>query len=224
METFNILRKNELFKDLEDEGIQAIADLTTIKKLQKGSRIFSQGDESHSMYVIKQGKVKISVDDGDKDGGKEGLVLTTLQQGDNFGELSLLDDHPRSANADSVEDCVLIVLHKTDFHSLVLKHPKIAIGVMRFLCGKIRFLTDMARDMALLDVYKRIIKLLNDMSTPNEHGVAVVSEPLTQTDIAAHVGCGRERVSQIMNGLKRGKYISIQKQIITIHQKLPSAW
>ena len=152
------------------------------------------------------------------------MILTTLQQGDNFGELSLLDDNHRSANVFALENCVFFVIHKMDFFQLLKQDPIISIEVIKYLCQRVRYITDVAQSLALLDVYGRLVKLLHDLSVPSENGKMVVSMPLTHQDIASRVGCGREMITNILNGLKKGRYLTIQNKIITINKKLPQAY
>ena len=114
METIDVIKANQLFKGLDETELKIITRLTTKKTVLKHTLVISEGDDSSAMYLIQEGKVKVTVTSTD---GKE-LILTTLQQGDNFGELSLLDDSHRSANVVAIENCVFIVLHKADFFSI----------------------------------------------------------------------------------------------------------
>jgi CRP/FNR family cyclic AMP-dependent transcriptional regulator len=220
METIDILKSNELFKGLEENELSIVAELTTKKTVLKNTLVVSEGDTSNSMYLIKEGKVNVTLTSED---GKE-MILTTLQQGDNFGELSLLDDDPRSANVIALEKCVFIVLHKADFYQLLKQNSTIAISVIKYLCKRVRFITNIAQSLALLDVYGRLVKLLHGLSIPGENGQLVISLPLTHKDIASRVGSSREMISRILSALEKGQYLTIENKIITINKKLPSAW
>jgi CRP/FNR family transcriptional regulator, cyclic AMP receptor protein len=220
METIDVIKANQLFKGLDETELKIITRLTTKKTVLKHTLVISEGDDSSAMYLIKEGKVKVTVTSTD---GKE-LILTTLQQGDNFGELSLLDDSHRSANVVAIENCVFIVLHKADFFQLLKQNSSIAFSVIKFLCHRVRFVTEVAQSLALMDVYGRLVKLLHDLSVPSENGKLIVSIPLTHQDIASRVGCGREMITNIMKGLKKGRYLTIENKIITINKKLPQAY
>lgn len=220
METIDVIKANQLFKGLDETELKIITRLTTKKTVLKHTLVISEGDDSSAMYLIQEGKVKVTVTSTD---GKE-LILTTLQQGDNFGELSLLDDSHRSANVVAIENCVFIVLHKADFFQLLKQNSSIAFSVIKFLCHRVRFVTEVAQSLALMDVYGRLVKLLHDLSVPSENGKLIVSIPLTHQDIASRVGCGREMITNIMKGLKKGRYLTIENKIITINKKLPQAY
>ena len=220
METIELLKSNQLFKDLGEAELGIIAGLTTQKSVPKNTLVISEGDDTSAMYVIKEGKVKVTLTNED---GKE-LILTTLQHGDNFGELALLDDNQRSANVYALENCVFIVLHKADFFQLLKHNSLVSMGVIRYLCKKVRYATEIAQSLALLDVYGRLVKLLHDLSVPSENGKLVVATPMTHQDIASRVGCGREMITNILKGLKKGRYLTIENKIITINKKLPQAY
>ena len=172
------------------------------------------------MYLIKEGKVNVTVTNEE---GKE-FILSTLQQGDNFGELSLLDDNPRSANVIALEKCIFLVLKKADFYKLLQSNPGIAIRVIKYLCQRVRFISSIAQSLALMDVYGRLVKMLREFSSQGENGQFIVSMPLTHKDIASRLGCAREMVSKIINALKKGGYLSIENKIIIIHKSLPPAF
>lgn len=220
MNTIDILRSNELFKGLEEQELSIVAELTSQKTVQKNTLVISEGDISSSMYLIKEGKVNVTLANEE---GKE-MILATLQQGDNFGELSLLDDDPRSANVIALEKCVFIVLQRADFYQLLKQNSTIAIGVIKYLCQRVRFITSIAQSLALLDVYGRLVKLLLSLSAPGKDGKLVASLPLTHKEIASRVGSSREMISRILSELEKGQYLIIESKIITINKKLPSAW
>ncbi len=220
METIDILKKNDLFKDLDEADLQAIAELTKTRKVAKNTYVINEGDDDSAMYIIKQGTVNVMVANDD---GKE-MILTTLKSGDQFGELSLLDAEPRSANVISNEKCEFLIIHKAPFYKLLEENSAIAISVIKYLCNKVRLITYLAQGLALMDVYGRLVKLLLDLSETNEEGEQVVTIPLTHKDIALRVGSSREMISRILKELETGNYLTIENKIIKINKKLPMAW
>jgi CRP/FNR family transcriptional regulator, cyclic AMP receptor protein len=220
METIDILKSNELFKDLTEDDLTSIAGLTQKRVVPKNTLVISEGDIYSSMYFIKNGKVNVTI--GNED-GKE-MILTTLLAGDHFGELSLIDDEPRSANVIAVEKCEFIILHRADFFQLLKQHSTIAVGVIKYLCQRVRFITNIAQGLALLDVYGRLSKLLYSLAEPNENGQLQINIPLTHKDIAARVGSSREMISRVISELEKGQYLTVEHKLITINKKLPSAW
>lgn len=152
------------------------------------------------------------------------MILSTLQQGDHFGELSLLDEDPRSANIITVEKCEFIIIQRADFYAFLKQHASIAISVIKYLCQRVRFITNIAQGLALLDVYGRLVKLLDSLAESGENGQKVIALPLTHKDIALRIGSSREMISRILSELEKGQYLTITNKLITINRKLPSAW
>ncbi len=219
-EIIDILENNEVFKGLSGDDLEMVADLAVSKTVPKNTLLINEGDDSSTMYIIKAGKVNVTLSSED---GKE-IILGTLCQGDHFGEISLLDGKPRSANIITLEKCELIVLYKTGFYDLLLDKPLIAMGIIEYLCRRIRLITNSVQGLALLDVYGRLVKLLTDLSEPDENGERVVKLPLTHKDIAMRIGSSREMISRIVSELEKGEYLSVNNKVITIKKKLPSAW
>lgn len=220
METTEILKGNELFKNLNPGDLTRLASLVTVKTAPKNAYVINEGDDSSAMYLIKSGKVDVIVNNED---GKK-MILTTLVEGDHFGELSLIDGAPRSATVVALEKCEFIVLHRDSFFTLLKDNNEFAIDVIKYLCKQLRFVTNTAQDIALLATYERVRKLIYSLSKTDENGALQTTLPLTHEKIADRIGAGRERVCQILNGLKAGNYISINNHIITINKKLPLAF
>lgn len=220
MDTLEILRHSELFNGLEEEEISALSVLVKKRTVPKNTLIISEGDTANSLFIVKEGKVNVTLSN---EQGKE-IIFSTLAQGSHFGELSLLDGEPRSSNVISIEKCELLILHKEDFRLLMKQHPSIAFSIIKYLCRRVRTLTNIAEGLALMDVYQRLVKLLTGMAEAKENGKFVIEIPLTHKDIAMRVGSSREMISRILSELEKGQYLSIENKKITINKKLPSAW
>jgi CRP/FNR family transcriptional regulator, cyclic AMP receptor protein len=220
METIDILKNNDLFKGLDHEALTGLATLTLKRTVLKNIPVILEGDLSTSMYLIKSGRVNVKVTNDEQ---KE-MILTTLRPGDHFGELSLLDGGARSTSVITLEKCEFIVITREHFYAFLHQHPDIAISVIKYLCQRVRTITSVAQDLALLDVYGRLTKLLDNLAEPEENGQRVISLPLTHNDIAERGGASREMITRILNGLSDGNYLSISNKIITLNRRLPAAW
>jgi len=102
----NILKKITLFASLAEADLQNLASLLRRKSLTKGEILFRQGDEGTALYVILQGRIKISVSRR-----MDKMTLAILGQGEFLGEMALLDGLPRSADAMAMEDSHLYALN-----------------------------------------------------------------------------------------------------------------
>ena len=94
-----------------------------------GSTIFSKGDPGDSMFVVVKGKVDISVD---------GQVVDSLDDGDIFGEMSLIDNQDRSADAVAGSDCTLVKIDERRFLYMTDHTPRFALQVMRLVADRLR--------------------------------------------------------------------------------------
>ena len=213
-----MLENVPLFSGLPKEALAEIEQHGSVKSYKKNVIVINQDDETYSLYVILKGSVKVFVSGED---GRE-AVLNHQQAGDYFGDLALIDKQPRVASVMTTEPSKFMIISREDFLKCLSKNPEIAINLIKPMTSRIRMLAKNVSSLALLDVYGRVARTLLDQS--EEQGDNLVTEKLTQQEIADMVGASRAMVSRILKDLKEGGYISIEKKRITIHHKLPSRW
>ncbi|MCK4824382.1 Crp/Fnr family transcriptional regulator [bacterium] len=214
-----VLDKISLFSELSESDLEAVTKLAVTRNFLKNTIILCEGDLSDSLYVILSGKVKVYLSD---DEGKE-VTLNVQGEDEYFGELALLDSAPRSASVVTLEKTQLAVISKSAFEQCMAKNPDISLKVSRGLARRLRELSENVRSLALMDVYGRVAHTLLDMSEEQD-GKRIIPQKLTQREIASMVGASREMVSRILRDLSIGGYITIEKKIITINERLPAAW
>ncbi len=214
-----LLDKISLFSDLSESEIQAVTKLAVTRNFPKNTMILCEGDQSDSLYVILSGKVRVFLSD---DEGKE-VTLNVQNEDEYFGELALLDSAPRSASVVTLEKTRLAIISKPAFEQCMEKNPGIPLKISRGLARRLRELSESVRSLALMDVYGRVAHTLLDMAEELD-GKKVIPQKLTQREIASMVGASREMVSRILRDLSIGGYITIEKKIITINERLPAAW
>ena len=213
-----MLENVPLFSGLPKEALAEIEQHGSVKSYKKHVIVINQDDETYSLYVILSGSVKVFVSGED---GRE-VVLNHQQAGDYFGDLALIDKQPRVASVMTMEPSKFMIISREDFLTCLSKNPEIAINLIKPMTSRMRMLAKNVSSLALLDVYGRVARTLLDQS--EEQGDVLVTEKLTQQEIADMVGASRAMVSRILKDLKEGGYISIEKKRITIHHKLPSRW
>ena len=209
------LRKIPLLEGLSDEELHALAERTVPRSFPKNAIVINEGDHSDSLYLIISGKVKVYLGD---ESGKE-LILDIKGPGQYFGEM-VLDDKARSATVMTLEPAQFAALSRAEFTAVLLKHPKIALQVIRNLIRVARGLNENVRSLALLDVYGRVARVLMDLAVEQD-GKLVIPEKLTQKDIANRVGASREMINRILRDLTQGGYISAEGGRITINKAPP---
>lgn len=96
-------------------------------------------------------------------------------------------------------------------------------SVLCKLIRRVRTVNRNIKSLALLDVYGRLVQLLQDLAVPVD-GDLVIDEPLTQQELASRIGCSREMVSKIMKDLAAGGYLEITRKRIVIKRRLPASW
>jgi len=220
METENetiYLKQVPLFAGLADEDIRELMAVARKRTFRSGEVIFHRDDPGQVLYVIKEGKVKISLVSPD---GQE-IVLTVLGKGECFGEFTILDGLPRSADAITLEKVECYTLQRSDFHNAILKNPKIAIQVLEVLTKRLRINDQMVEDLIFLDVYGRVAKKLLELA--ETHGEKVengtrINVRLTQQELASMVGASRESVNKVMGYFTDKNFISTDKHRITLHR------
>ncbi len=212
------LSKTSLFSGMEPDDIEVVVSQTVIKKFPKNTVIVGQGDETDSLYFIVQGKVDVFLHN---DKGKE-IIINTLGECESFGELAPLGGIPRQASIITTEDSIFGIISRQVFIDTLLSKPTISMRIIDLLITRIQDLTEEVSSLALEDVYNRVVRVLYKHA--DEVGEKLITEKLTQQDIASRVGATREMVHRILKELKTGGYISIEGKHITIEKKLPPGW
>jgi CRP/FNR family cyclic AMP-dependent transcriptional regulator len=207
-----------LFRDLDEDDIQKVASQTVIRQFPKNTVVVSQGDETDSFYVILKGKVDVFLQN---DKGKE-IIINTMGVCEAFGELAPLGGIPRQASIITTEDSTFGIISRQVFMDTLLAKPTVSMQIIDLLIHRIQDLTEDVSSLALEDVYNRVVRILYKHA--EAVGEKLITEKLTQQDIASRVGATREMVHRILKELKKGGYISIEGKHITIEKKLPPGW
>ena len=139
--TLEALRSVPLFASLDDEAAKDLRNLLSDKIVPRNTRLFRQGDKGDAMYLIENGRVRISIRDADK----QEVTLAELAQGDFFGEMAIIDGRQRSADAQVVEDARFAILSRDAFLSFVRANPDVALKMLSALTDRLRRTDDLLR-------------------------------------------------------------------------------
>jgi uncharacterized membrane protein len=123
-----------LFELLDHQELASLAQQLDIEHYVPNQVIFTAGEEGGEMYLVQKGRVEIFM----RDKSHERIVLDVVERGEIFGELSLLDDQPRSASSKALDDTTLIVIDRDDLLALIKVHPAAALDMMAMLGKRIR--------------------------------------------------------------------------------------
>jgi CRP/FNR family transcriptional regulator, cyclic AMP receptor protein len=199
-----------LFNGLDRIELEKFAEVTREKSYPKGSVILFEDDPGDSLFVVRDGRVKVVLIGED---GRE-VILGVLGVGEYFGELSLIDDRPRSAHVIAMEDSNLLVLRREDFRNRVESSPRVAWSLLTELSRRLRRADDKIGGLVLLDVPGRIARLLLDLA--EESGANAIEKTLTHQTIAQMIGASRETVSRAMKDFQDAGWITVERRRIAI--------
>src|ERR1700704_1184597 len=151
-----ILRRHSLFGKLSSAAIEHLGSYMKRRSLPRGAVIFTKGDPGTGLMGVLAGRVKISVPSAD---GRE-IVLNIVREGELFGDMALLDGRPRSANAEAISDCELVVMERREFIPFLRNQPDVMLKLMETLCLRLRRTNEQVQDVAFLNLSIRLAKTL----------------------------------------------------------------
>ncbi len=212
-----LLAQVGLFADLTTAELVGLASLMRPRPYAKDEVIYLRGDPGTAFYVIASGKVKIALTSPD---GKE-LILRRLGPGGFHGELALLDDEPRSADAVATDAGVLLVLQRDAFRQFLSEHPDIATKLLGTVSQYLRRNAELIQDATFLDVPARLARILLELAT--EPGAAelpppgaIIPDRMKQGELASLVGATRESINKWLGSFEKQGLISYDKGLIAL--------
>ncbi|WP_291013375.1 Crp/Fnr family transcriptional regulator [Hydrogenophaga sp.] len=206
--------------DHPHQHIEALAKLGVQRRYRRGALLIQEGELGDTLYIVLQGRLRAFLGDNS---GKE-LTLGIYGPLEYVGEMSL-DGGPRSANVEALETSLCAVVTRDILLAYIAAQPEFALELMGRLIRRARLATESARSVALIDVYGRLVRLLNQMACePDAHGERVLSERITHQAMAQHLACSREMVSRLMRDLETGGYVEVRERWIWLLKPLPARW
>jgi CRP/FNR family cyclic AMP-dependent transcriptional regulator len=213
------IMSSELIAAITDPMVRELASRGAVRSFPKNTVIINEGDRGDSLFVILSGKVKVYVSDDD---GRE-MILDHYGPGDYVGEMAL-DGRPRSASVMTLEPTSCSVVTRDALRAAIVANADVAMALIGTLIERARIATDNVKNLALMDVYGRVARLLLSIAKEQPDGKLVVPERMTQQDIADRVGASRDMISRIFKDLTIGGYVTVVDRIITINRKPPARW
>src|SRR5436305_11811768 len=209
------LARLPLFAALDDDAAAALEAVMSTRAVERGHHIFREGDTGDRLFVVLDGKVKISRSAAD---GRENL-LAVLGPGEMCGELSLFDPGPRTATVTTVTDSRLASLDHDDLRPLLLDRPGVAVHLLQALAMRLRRTNEAMADLVFSDVPGRVAKALLDLADKfgtAEPGGVRVRHDLTQEELAQLVGASRETVNKALADFVHRGWIQLQGKSVVV--------
>ncbi len=214
METM-LVKRVPLFSRLNEDDLEKIRVLCVTQHYSKDQIILIEEEAGNTLFLIQKGRVKVS---RMSDDGRE-VILSILEPGDFFGELSLIDGKARSASVTAIEDSEVLMLRRGDFLRLLEDYPQISISLMKELASRIRKSDTHIKSLSLQDALGRVasslIMLAEDHGRAKKDEVVIPKIPLQQ-DLANMAGTSRETISRVFRYLEEEGLIQRSGRKITI--------
>lgn len=198
-----VLRKAWMFAEFSDLELERIAALACTREFEAKQAVVRKGEVGDGLYVLLKGCVQV-VSTSDTGGL---TAFRVLKPGEVFGEIALLDGHPRSATVSTMEPCTTAFIPQSAFHKLLLEQPRIALVLLGLLSRRIRALSERIEDRSSLAIKARLAKQIVQLA--DEHGAPIVgggiriSLSISQQQLGRFVDATRESVNKHMRSWTR---------------------
>lgn len=210
-EVTGILRQTSLFRSLPAGDLEALAAASRSRTFRRGQIVFTAGDPGDTLIVVISGRIKVVVRSAD--GGE--LTLTIIGPGDVLGELSVADGGPRSADAETLDECRLLLVPRETILDVCSRAPAVAQALTASIAATLRRLTEAASDLVFLDMPRRVAKVLLGQPRGDD---GVVRLTVSQEELAHQVGSTRQSVNAALRGFERRGWIDVHDRTVTVKQ------
>ncbi len=208
------IRNAALFSWLQDDELQQLASRSEMVACKKATTFFFTQEESDCIYLVKEGRVKLSRTSPQ---GRE-IILDILGTGEIFGELAVVGEDLRSHCAVALDDALICVITRETFEGLLRRHPEMALRVLKLVGLRRRELEMRLEDLIYQPVSNRLALTL--LWQARRHGQKEADKslrlPLTQKDLAQLIGASREAVAEQLSDFKQAGLIKTSYRAIQI--------
>ena len=209
-----ILSRVPLFAALSEQELELLAKRTVRQQFSAGQLIFDEGETCQGLFVIESGAVKIFKTSAS---GRE-QVLAFEKPGGTVAELPVFDDGPYPASALASEDSLLLFISKSDFRSICLERPEVALKVLKAVGKRLRRLVYLIEELSFTTVRHRLAALLLRRAKAGEQtpeGMRFTLPP--NHEIGSEIGTVRELVSRNLSRLQADGIISMDgKEVVVV--------
>ncbi len=216
-----------IFSGLSNQELESVARRCRWRRFVREEQIVHAEDETDEVYFVVEGTVRAEV----YSGSGRAVTFRDLGPGEVFGELSAIDQKPRSANVVALSDVTIAAVSANEFWQLIREYPAIAEATLRRLAALVRSLSDRVVEFSTLAVRNRIHAELLRLARDNmatENSAMIVPSP-THAEIANRISTHREAVSREMSSLARsgiierrdgGLFVSDIERLVQLLQEL----
>ncbi len=174
------------------------------KEFPQGTVLFREGEPGKEMYVVQHGRVHVSKNVGDVE-----KILATLGPGEFLGEMSILNNKPRSATATCADACKLLVIDAKTFEAMIRGNAEIAIRMIKKLSDRLAEANDQIQNLLFSDVSSRVVHYLATAAEKVPKGPTGHRLELRAPELAARVGVRTEQAEEVLGKLLKSKIVAV---------------
>lgn len=215
-ETVRLLAGTEVFGDLEQPELEAVAQVAVPRHWERGEVIFREGDVGDTCYLLRSGAVVLTREHQD---GRM-VALAELRAGMLFGELAMFRGDTRSATAEVIEPATAVALLAADVQRLIQRHPELALKLLASLAERVSRTNERLLQQSFQTVAGRVASALLGQTVSRQADGAPDSDVLirsTQAEIANLAGTSRESASRFLATLERAGIVTLGRGKVTVH-------
>ena len=208
----SVLRKHPYFCDLEPGAFDQLCRYAKHSTLKRGATIVSKGDPGNSLIAVISGTVKISVSSA----GGRSAILNLIGPGEIFGEVSVFDGQPRSADATANTNCEIFVIDRREFLPFVRSQPALAMKFIELLCTRLRWTSDQVEQVILQNLPGRLASALIRLTEKHKQEPKGRTIAVTQQEISEMVGMTRESINKQLRAWAAREWVRLEHGAIVV--------
>jgi len=209
----NTLRACQLLAGLPGADLTAVAQITTVRRLEKGEYLFHEGEPARGFYVVQKGSVNVHRVNA---AGKE-QVIHIFRAGESFAEAALATPTGYPADARAVEPSQVLMVQKDGFLALLKRQPELGLRMLSSMSLHLRVLVAQLEDLTLKDVGTRLANwLVKRCSNPDSDRPASIELKMTKRVLAAELGTVSETLSRTMARFRSEGLLTVKGKVLIV--------
>lgn len=209
------LKRCQLFGQLSDDCLRHVESRSRIRRFSRGSPVYLPSENAHDVLLLVSGRVKICSMTRE---GKQG-ILTLIDPGEVFGELSLFDQTRREDYAEAIETSTIMRIPCVEMQVLLETYPAVSMGITKLIGFRRRRIERRLKYLLFHSNRQRLVHLLFELS--EDYGVETragieLAVKLSHQDLASVIGSTRETVTVTLGELQREGSLLIRRRKIVL--------
>ncbi len=201
------------------DSVRRLARRGEVRRVRKGVQLITEGDRGDTIYIVLSGLLRaysVGIDERE-------ITYGNYSAGEYLGEMGL-DGEPRSANVETLEPTLVVVITRTTLEQHLHDEPPFAFELLNKVIRRARAATVGMKQIALNDVYGRLKALLDGLAQAAPAGRRVIEPAPTHKEMSQRLGCSREMISRVTKDLERGGFTQAARGRIVLMRELPAKW